>query len=176
MCSLGVRYDVADLTIGTSSSFENGGGVYDASKDLAIAGRLRRRRPSTRGGVRALASSTMSFPRSAFTAATRRSFGQNNGFTADRQPLGPQRGLQWEVGLKAEPLPGLSATLAFFQITKSGVPTRDLRHWRSAAEACRIAAQPRHRARRNRAGYRSHDHRRQLRIHRREGDRRQSGK
>ena len=57
--------------------------------------------------------------------AIRRSFGLNNGISAAGQAFPAQRGKQWEVGLKSEPLPGLSATLAFYQITKSGVLTRD---------------------------------------------------
>jgi iron complex outermembrane receptor protein len=122
----GVRYDVADLTIGTSSSFENGGGVYDASKDLAIASRLRSPAAIDTGWSPRAGVVYDVLPQVSVYGSYSRSFGQNNGFTADRQPLGAQRGLQWEVGLKAEPLPGLSATLAIFQITKSGVPTRDL--------------------------------------------------
>ncbi|MFZ3181205.1 MAG: TonB-dependent receptor, partial [Methylocystis silviterrae] len=119
---VGARYDVADVTNGTIFSF---GGDYSATKDGAIAKRLSARTHiDTAWSPRVGAVFDIAPGLSAY-ASYSRSFGLNNGFTASGQPLGPQRGLQWEAGLKAEPLPGLSATLAVFQITKSGVPTRD---------------------------------------------------
>lgn len=57
-------------------------------------------------------------------ASYSRSFGRaNNGFDSAGNPFPPEKGLQWEMGLKAQPLPGLLATLSFFQITKSNVTT-----------------------------------------------------
>jgi iron complex outermembrane receptor protein len=119
---LGARYDVADQTAGFSSSCC---GDYTATQQAAIDARL----------AADTAVDTAWSPRAGFVldvlpqvsvyANYSRSFGVGNGFSATGAPLGPQRGLQWEAGLKAEPLPGLNATLAFYQITKSGVPTRD---------------------------------------------------
>ncbi len=119
---VGARFDVADVTRGVSNSF---GGDYSASKDLAIADRLAAptrvdHALSPRAGV---VFDVM--PELSVYGSYSRSFGVNNGFGANGESLGPQRGQQWEAGLKAEPLSGLSATLAFFQITKTGVPTRD---------------------------------------------------
>jgi iron complex outermembrane receptor protein len=46
--------------------------------------------------------------------------------TIDREPLEPERGTQYEVGIKTELLDGrLSATLAAYEITKSNVATTD---------------------------------------------------
>jgi iron complex outermembrane receptor protein len=119
---VGVRYDVADVTSGTLFSF---GGDYSATKDGAIAKRLGARSSIDTGWSPRAGAVLDIMPELSAYGSYSRSFGLNNGFTADGQGLGPQRGQQWEVGLKAEPLPGLSATLAIFQITKSGVPTRD---------------------------------------------------
>ncbi|MGJ0454620.1 MAG: TonB-dependent siderophore receptor [Methylocystis sp.] len=119
---LGARYDVADLTQGSVFSF---GGDYSASKDLAIANRLRARtRVNTSWSPRAGLVYDL-LPELSVYGSYSQSFGINYGVDANGEGLGPQRGKQWEVGLKAEPLPGLTANLAFFQITKSGVPTRD---------------------------------------------------
>lgn len=119
---IGARYDVADATRGASDSF---GGDYSASKNSAIANRLSATtRVDTDWSPRAGAVFDLT-PELSVYGSYSKSFGRNNGFDANGQALSPQRGQQWEVGLKAEPLAGLSATLAFFQITKSGVPTRD---------------------------------------------------
>ncbi|MGD9658537.1 MAG: TonB-dependent siderophore receptor, partial [Methylocystis sp.] len=119
---LGARFDVADVTRGVSRS---SGGDYSANKNLAIEDRLAAR---TRVDHALTPRAGVVFdvtPEVSVYGSYSRSFGVNNGFGANGESLGPQRGLQWEVGLKAEPRPGLSATLAFFQITKTGVPTRD---------------------------------------------------
>ncbi|HEY9636629.1 MAG TPA: TonB-dependent siderophore receptor [Coleofasciculaceae cyanobacterium] len=60
-------------------------------------------------------------------ASYTRSFKPNfSALTANRQPLEPERGRQYEVGVKAELLDGkLSTTLAAYEITKSNVATPD---------------------------------------------------
>ncbi len=50
-----------------------------------------------------------------------RSFGPNNSTLGQVFP--PQIGVQWEVGLKTQPLPDLSANLAIFQLTRSNLTT-----------------------------------------------------
>jgi iron complex outermembrane receptor protein len=119
---LGVRYDIADVTGARASSF---GGDFSASKDAAIAERLR---ASTRVDTAWSPRFGLVYdllPQASVYGSYSKSFGANNGFTAQNVNLGPQRGEQWEVGVKAEPLDGLTATLAFFQITKSGISVRD---------------------------------------------------
>jgi iron complex outermembrane receptor protein len=55
-----------------------------------------------------------------------RSFGANNGQTAGGTLLPPQKGEQWEGGVKAEFLDGrLSASMAYFDITKTNIPQPD---------------------------------------------------
>jgi iron complex outermembrane receptor protein len=55
-----------------------------------------------------------------------RSFTPTTSTTADGEPLEPERGEGWEVGVKAELLPNrLFATLAYFDITKQNVVTAD---------------------------------------------------
>lgn len=59
-------------------------------------------------------------------ASFSQSFEANSGFTADNSPLEPERGTQYEVGVKADLFGGrLSSTLAFFDITKKNVATID---------------------------------------------------
>ena len=119
---LGARYDVADITRGSVFSF---GGDFSATKDAAIADRYRARpRVDTAWSPRAGIVYDL-LPELSVYGSYSRSFGGNNGFDANQRNLGPQHGVQWELGLKAEPLSGLTATLAVFQITKSGVPMRD---------------------------------------------------
>jgi iron complex outermembrane receptor protein len=119
---VGVRYDDADATRGVSRS---SGGDFSATKDAAIAARYRARmRVDTAWSPRAGIVYDLT-PELSVYGSYSRSFGINNGFNSDNVNLGPQRGLQWEVGAKADPLPGLTATLAFFQITKSGIAVRD---------------------------------------------------
>ncbi len=113
---LGGRYDHAEL--------ERGGS--DASREGAIADR------HTRSGN----SDGQFSPRVAllyqFTPSVSgyfnyaKSFGANNGRTASGEPLPPERGVQYELGVKAELLSGLSMTLAAFHLTKQNVLTPDL--------------------------------------------------
>ncbi len=54
------------------------------------------------------------------------SFGANNGTTQNLAPLAPQKGEQYEAGVKAELLDKrLSLTMAYFDIVKSNVPYTD---------------------------------------------------
>ncbi|RNJ50444.1 TonB-dependent siderophore receptor [Methylocystis hirsuta] len=125
---LGARYDVGDVTVGSvDGGFDpvTDAPLYNSSKQLAIADRLASPTLvdtawSPRAGV-----VYDVLPELSVYGSYSQSFGLNNGISADGQPFPAQRGKQWEVGLKSEPLPGLSATLAFYQITKSGVLTRD---------------------------------------------------
>jgi iron complex outermembrane receptor protein len=131
---LGARYDVADTTFGVASQDyscpedpEAGPctPLYNATKELAIANRLKAPTSvDTAWSPRAGAIFDVIPELSAYGSYSQ-SFGVNNGFTTNNQPLPPEIGKQWEVGLKSDPLPGLSATLALFQITKSGILTRD---------------------------------------------------
>ncbi|TDX61349.1 iron complex outermembrane receptor protein [Methylosinus sp. sav-2] len=55
------------------------------------------------------------------------SFGVNNGKDANGQPLRPQISEQWEGGLKGKFFDDrLTATLAFYQLTKTNIATADL--------------------------------------------------
>ncbi len=47
------------------------------------------------------------------------------GATRSGDPLQPELGTQYEVGIKAEPNPNLLVTLAYFNITRTNVPTTD---------------------------------------------------
>lgn len=133
---LGARYDVGDVTVGSvDGGFDDltGAPLYNSTKQQAIAARLAARTAidtawSPRAGI-----VYDVLPQVSVYGSYSQSFGLNNGFSADGQPFPAQRGKQWEVGLKAEPLPGLSATLAFYQITKSGVLTRDFSSLNPAA-------------------------------------------
>jgi iron complex outermembrane receptor protein len=119
---LGARYDVAEVTRGAVGSF---GGDFSASKDAATAARYRATtRVDTAWSPRAGLVYDL-LPQASVYGSYSQSFGANNGFDASGVNLGPQRGYQWEVGVKSEPLEGLTATLALFQITRSGIPTRD---------------------------------------------------
>ncbi|BBU62183.1 ligand-gated channel [Methylosinus sp. C49] len=125
---LGARYDVADVTGGVSEGGYDpvtGAPLYDATKDLAIADRLKARTRVDKAWSPRLGFVYDLLPELSAYGSYSESFGLNNGLSASGEAFAPQRGKQWEVGLKAEPMPGLTATLAFYQITKSGVLTRD---------------------------------------------------
>jgi iron complex outermembrane receptor protein len=122
---LGARYDVASVVAGDCLSL-GFLGDFSATKDCAIASRLGARERIDRGWTPRAGLVLDLTPQLSAYASYSRSFGANNGLTASGEPLPAQRSLQWEAGLKAEPLPGLTATLAFFQITKSNVPIQDV--------------------------------------------------
>ncbi|WP_400770569.1 TonB-dependent siderophore receptor [Methylosinus sporium] len=55
------------------------------------------------------------------------SFGSNNGVDANNRPLPPQKGEQFEIGVKTELFNSrLTTTLAFYDLTKTNLPTPDL--------------------------------------------------
>ncbi len=128
---IGARYDIADVTRGTSSSFpifdDNGNFVdydYSASKNAAIANRLAARTQYFSGWTPRVGVMLDLMPELSGYASYTRAFGKpNNGFGENGLPLPPEKSQQWEIGLKAQPLPGLLATLSVFQITKSNVAT-----------------------------------------------------
>lgn len=124
---IGARYDVADVTTGLAVSDYSGGPelIYAPSKELAIANRLRAPTSTFTGWSPRAGVVYDILPQLSAYASYSRSFGQPGAYDANAVALAPERGLQWEIGLKAQPLPGLLATLSFFQITKSGVATRD---------------------------------------------------
>ncbi|CCJ07913.1 TonB-dependent siderophore receptor [Methylocystis sp. SC2] len=124
----GVRYDVADQTNGSVFTCCSGDPAFDysATKEEAIRNRLDARTAIDRAWTPRAGVVFDILPQLNVYGSYSRSFGLNNGLGTNREPLPPQRGQQWEVGLKAEPLPGLTATLAFYQITRSGVPVPTL--------------------------------------------------
>lgn len=127
---IGARYDIADLTRGRSQSnfdlFPDLGPVLAPSKQLAIADRFRQPTTISTGWSPRVGAVFDILPELSAYANYSRSFGQQAAFDANSVALPPERALQWEVGLKAQPLPGLLATLAFYQITKSNVATAQL--------------------------------------------------
>lgn len=123
---IGARYDIADVTNGNASSnfdfFPEG--VFWPSKDIAIANRLSNRSEVFTGWSPRVGIVYDVLPELSAYASYSRSFGRpNNGFDGSGRPFQPEKALQWEFGLKAQPLPGLLATLSFYQITKSNVTT-----------------------------------------------------
>lgn len=124
---IGARYDIANISIGRSLSnfdlFPDLGPVLAPSKQLAIAARNRQPTSNSIGWSPRVGAVFDILPELSAYASYSRSFGQQAGFDVNGVALPPERALQWEVGLKAQPLPGLLATLAFYQITKSNVAT-----------------------------------------------------
>jgi iron complex outermembrane recepter protein len=59
-------------------------------------------------------------------ASFSRAFQPVGGLDADRQPFQPERGTQYEIGIKADLNRKLFATLALYQLTRSNVLTPDL--------------------------------------------------
>lgn len=121
---LGVRYDIADVTPGSVSSCCAGDlSDYSASKWGAIADRLRTTsRKDTAWSPRFGVVYDL-IPEASVYGSYTRSFGPNN--STPGQVFPPQIGVQWEVGLKTQPLPDLSANLAIFQLTRSNLTTLD---------------------------------------------------
>jgi iron complex outermembrane receptor protein len=106
---LGARYDHAEYNSG-----ESGFNKLETYIDRARRPTLTENGLSPRYGV--VVDIT---PEVSVYGSFTRSFGVSNLTPAQATP--PQRGTQWEVGVKAEPLPGVTATLAFFQLTKSNI-------------------------------------------------------
>jgi iron complex outermembrane receptor protein len=111
---LGARYDHAEFNSGESCC-----DISDSNKLLTYIDRDRRRTLTEKGLSPRYGVVIDVTPEISVYGSFTRSFGASN-LTAT-QSLPPQRGTQWEVGLKAEPLPGVTATLAFFQLTKSNI-------------------------------------------------------
>ncbi|MDJ0449932.1 TonB-dependent siderophore receptor [Methylocystis sp. JR02] len=120
---IGARYDIADLTRGKSRSNFGLFPVLASDKELAIAARLRQPTTISTGWSPRVGVVFDILPELSAYASYSRSFGPQAAFDAKSVALPPERALQWEVGFKAQPLPGLLATLAFYQITKSNVAT-----------------------------------------------------
>ncbi len=124
----GARYDIAEVVRGVSTSNYDTGELADImapSKTLANA--ARRAAPTDRfSGWTPRAGVLYDItPEVSAYGSYSRSFGSANGFTASNRALPPEKALQWEFGLKTQLLKDVSATLAFFQITKSNIATRD---------------------------------------------------
>jgi iron complex outermembrane receptor protein len=123
---VGARYDIADITVGRSISDYSGGPelIYAPSKSSAFKDRLRRPTQISTGWSPRVGVVYDFLPELSAFVSYSRSFGQYGGFDpAAGKLFPPEKGLQWEFGLKAQPLSGVLATLSFFQITKSGVST-----------------------------------------------------
>jgi iron complex outermembrane receptor protein len=119
---LGARFDVADVVRGFTFSCC---GDYGATKQGAVDERWKAR-PRTDSGFSPRVGLVYDIsPEVSAYGSYSQSFGANNGFSASGENFAPQKGVQWEVGLKAQALANLSATLAFFQITKSNLTTPD---------------------------------------------------
>jgi iron complex outermembrane receptor protein len=112
---LGARYDVAGAVSGWS----------EEGKDAAIRDRLAQRESVATGWSPRAGALYDLTPEVSVYGSYSESFGRDNGVTASGEQLPPQRGRQYEVGLKAQTESGLTATLAFFQVTKSNVSIRD---------------------------------------------------
>lgn len=110
---LGGRYDWADAVNSFSSV------SYVSAKNAAVT--IYNEAFSPRIGL-----SIQPFPWLSFYGNYSQSFGANNGVTGGNIPLAPQRARQWEGGVKAEFFDKrLTATFAYYDITKTNIPTPD---------------------------------------------------
>lgn len=119
---LGARYDVADVVQGFSQSAGGNTSANQAAANFARLGAVDRVDTGWSPRVGAVFDVTKEV---SVYANYARSFGANNGLNSSRTPFPPQRGLEWEVGLKAKLLDDVLATLAFYQLTRSNLTTRD---------------------------------------------------
>ncbi len=111
----GGRYDWAEVGRGNSGSFD------EADANLPAATRDDEEF-SPRVGVLYQA-----WPWLGVYGSWSQSFSANNGVSATGETLEPQTGEQWETGLKTELFnKALSATLAFYHLTKENILTADL--------------------------------------------------
>jgi iron complex outermembrane receptor protein len=125
---IGARYDIADATRGSAASNYVSGLLADViapSKNLAIANRLAAPANVFTGWSPRVGALFDITPELSVYGNYSRSFGMSNSFNAQNRALPPEKGLQWEIGVKAQVLKDVSATLALFQITKSNVATQD---------------------------------------------------
>ncbi|MGE3266974.1 TonB-dependent siderophore receptor [Methylocystis sp.] len=119
---LGARYDVADVVQGFSRSAGGNTSANQAAANFARLSAVDRIDTGWSPRVGAVFDVTKEVSVYAHYA---RSFGANNGLNSRQQPFPPQRGMEWEVGLKARLLNDVLATLAFYQLTRSNLTTRD---------------------------------------------------
>jgi len=107
----GIRYDTVEQRREQNPSFINEEGSETTQSDDAFSPRL--------GLV------YQPIPEISFYGSYSRSFNPNSVNTVSGDFLEPERGEGWEVGVKAELLDGLFATLAYYNITKQNVATPD---------------------------------------------------
>lgn len=115
---LGGRHDWASYGYGYSSnSFQEARSFYNSDTGVGFQNAVDQAWSPRLGLV------LQPQPWLSFYANYTRSFGSSNGFPSPGNPtFSPERGLQWEGGVKAELLDKrLTATLAYYDITKSGV-------------------------------------------------------
>lgn len=119
---LGVRYDIGDIT---NAFLDSCCGDYNATKAIAILKRLANPTNKDTGWSPRYGMVFDVTPEVSVYGSFTRSFGLNNAPAdgASAQTFPAQRGTQWEVGLKMQPLPGVTASLAFFQLTRSNLTT-----------------------------------------------------
>ena len=119
---LGGRYDLADVRSGSSNNFDGSafaGTFAQASTNFDTNPLQHNQAFSPRLGL-----VYQPVPWLGFYGSYTKSFGAANGISDNNIPLPPQIAVGWEGGVKAELLDRrLTATLAFFTITKSNVLT-----------------------------------------------------
>ncbi|MCX7898546.1 MAG: TonB-dependent receptor, partial [Methylocystis sp.] len=126
---LGVRYDIADVTNAyLDTPAPECGDNFCLTKAIAIQTRLRNPTNQDTGWSPRYGVVFDVTPEVSVYGSFTRSFGANNAPLngASRQAFPPTRGTQWEVGVKTQPLPGVTASLAFYQLTRSNLTTLDL--------------------------------------------------
>jgi len=108
---LGGRYDWADLATGYGSGYVYSNYTAQIVRDNAFSPRV---------GL-----TIQPMPWLSFYGSYTQSLGASNGINAQTSaPLPPQHATQWEGGIKAEFFnKGLTATIAYFDITKTNIPT-----------------------------------------------------
>ncbi len=108
---LGGRYDWADVATGYGSGYEYANYTATILRDNAFSPRV--------GLV------IQPQPWLSFYGSYTQSLGANNGINAQTNaPLPPQHATQWEAGIKAQFFDkGLTATLAYYDITKTNIPS-----------------------------------------------------
>jgi iron complex outermembrane receptor protein len=126
---LGVRYDVGDVTNGyLDTPVAECGNNYCLTKAIAYMKRLSNPTNYDRGWSPRYGVVFDITPQVSVYGSYTRSFGLNNAPAdgSSLQAFPAQRGTQWEVGLKTQPLSGVTASLALYQLTRSNLTTLDL--------------------------------------------------
>jgi iron complex outermembrane receptor protein len=110
---LGGRYDWARYG---QSNFDGVSGGLNAAKATLMA-------INTNAFSPRIGAVVQPAPWLSFYGSYSESFGANNGFSPEGRPFAPQRGRQYEGGVKAEFFDGrLTATMAYYDIFKTNVP------------------------------------------------------